>query len=102
MARFKIGDRVRLVKIDGDCGLWNDKYVGEEGIVLEKDTDPYVNFDSGEDWGSENYLEPAEQPKKDESAPKTETQPMVVNISIGAELTNITIGGKRFRLVPEA
>lgn len=53
-------------------------------------------------WFPKGSLEPAEESKKEETTPKTETQPMVVNINIGSELTNITIGGKRFRLVPEA
>ena len=101
MAKFKVGDRVRVVKIDGYCRLWDEKYVGEEGIVEEEDTEPYVKFDNGTDWGCEDYLELVEESNKDENAPKTETPPMTVNISIGAELTHITIGGKRFRLVAE-
>lgn len=101
MAKFKVGDRVRVVKIDGYCRLWDEKYVGEEGIVESEDTIPCVMFDEEADWGSEDYLELVEEFKKEENAPKTETQPMVVNISIGAELTHIIIGGKRFRLVEE-
>lgn len=101
MAKFKVGDRVRLVEIDGDCGIWSEGYVGEEGVVEEEDTEPYVRFDDGTDWGSEDYLELVSESKKDEIAPKTETHPMTVNMTVTSELTHITIGGKRFRLVAE-
>ena len=102
MAKFKVGDRVRVIKVYGSCGSWCNDRVGKIGIVDDDDEIPSVSFEDGIiDWGSEDYLELAEEPKKDEIKPKTETQPMTVNISISAELTHITIGGKRFRLVAE-
>ena len=104
MAKFSIGARVRVDGRGGKEGGWEWKSINKIGTVVEVSHIPWVRFDDGfTDCGSEDYLELVEEPKKDESAPKTETQPMVVNvsISIGAELTHITIGGKRFRLVSE-
>lgn len=93
MAKFKIGDRVRVVEVNGSAGEWLTYYVGREGCVQEIDTMPWVIFDdNSRDWGCEDYLELVE-PKKHENNQLTE--------SISAELTHITIGGKRFRLVAE-
>lgn len=93
MAKFKIGDRVRVVEVKGEYGAWFRRSVGEIGTVAEDDVMPYVNFDNGEkDYGEEEYLkliEPA-NPKIDP-----------LTISTSDELTHITIGGKRFRLVAE-
>ena len=102
MARFSIGARVRVDGRDEEeCG-WELKSINKIGTVMEVSHIPWVRFDDGfTDCGREDYLELVEEPKKDESAPKTEAQPLTVNINIGAELTHITIGGKRFRLVPE-
>lgn len=97
MARFKVGDRVRVVSRDGYRGYWGERNVGKVGLVMEVSCNPWVCFIDGvQDYGSEECLELA----TDEEY-KTETQSLTVNISIGAELTHITIGGKRFRLVPE-
>ena len=102
MAKFKVGDRVRIIEFDCDEGGWCRRSINKIGTVTEESCCPWVRFDDGfTDCGSEIYLYPVEEPKKDEGAPKTETQPLTVNVSIGAELTHITIGGKRFRLVPE-
>ena len=103
MAKFKIVDRVRVVRrFDGYFGCWMREFVGKIGTVENVSESPWVYFDNGgRDYGSEEYLMLLEHAKKDDSAPKTETQPMIVNINIGAELTHITMGGKRFRLVPE-
>jgi len=96
MAKFKIGDRVRVVEVDGDYGCWLSRFVGKEGVVVEDDDPPNVKFDCGEtDWGSEDYLELVEPAKP--ANPKIDS----LTISVSAELTHITIGGKRFRLVPE-
>ena len=63
---------------------------------------PWCIRENGEGWPLYSYqLKLVEESKKDKPTPNPETQPMVVNISIGAELTNITIGGKRFRLAAE-
>lgn len=102
MAKFKVGYRVRVIKVDGRCGSWCNDRVGKIGIVDDDDEIPSVSFEDGIiDWGGEDYLELVEESKKDEIAPKTEMQPMTVNITVTTELTHITIGGKRFRLVPE-
>ena len=99
MARFKIGDLVRVVSRNGYRGYWGERNVGKVGLVMEVSCNPWVCFIDGvQDYGSEECLELV----TDEITPKTETHPMAVNVSIGAELTHITIGGKRFRLVPEA
>lgn len=93
MAKFKIGDRVRVVGIDENHGSWFNRVVGEIGTVTEDDVMPIVNFDNGErDYGEEKYLELVESEK-----PKINP----LTISTSAELTHITIGGKRFRLVQE-
>ena len=87
MAKFKVGDRVRLVGIDGCFGFWDESYAGKKGVVEEEDTEPYVRFDDGTDRGSERYLE------------RVDTSDLTITVT--AELTHITIGGKRFRLVAE-
>ena len=99
---FKKGDRIRVLVDNADTA---EVSKGDEFIVKR------VNPEGEEDWvevtGRDGWwlsfenIELVEQVKKDEITPKTETQPMAVNINIGAELTNITIGGKRFRLVSE-
>ena len=98
MPRFKIGDFVRVVSRDGYRGYWAEKSIGKVGVVTEVSCNPWVAFGDGvQDYGSEECLEMVSVEEY-----KTETQPMTVNINIGAELTHVTIGGKRFRLVPEA
>ena len=97
MARFRVGDWVRVVSRGAYCGYWNKKNIGKIGMVEESSSYPWVNFGNGvQDSGSEECLELVADKEY-----KSETHPMIVNISIGAELTNITIGGKRFRLVAE-
>lgn len=98
MARFKIGDMVRVVSRDGYRGYWGERSVGKVGLVTEVSCNPWVCFvDGDQDYGSEECLELV----TDEITPKTETQLLTVSVSISAELTHITIGGKRFRLIPE-
>lgn len=93
MAKFKIGDRVRVVKVDGKTGAWEYSSIGKEGVVMDEYHRPDVMFDDGgKDWGSEDNLEPV-GPKIPKNNPLT--------TSLSDELTHITIGGKRFRLVAE-
>lgn len=100
MAKFKIGDRVRVIKVVGSCGSWCNDRVGKIGIVDDDDEIPSVSFEDGIiDWGGEDYLELVEESKKDKIAPKTETSDLTITVT--TELTHITIGGKRFRLVAE-
>lgn len=98
MARFKIGDWVRVVSRDGYRGYWGERSIGKVGLVTEVSCNPWVCFVDGvQDYGSEECLDLVTDKEY-----KSETLPMIVNISIGAELTHITIGGNRFRLVAEA
>lgn len=99
---FKKGDKAVVISVDCD-DIGEGIRVGETVIIIEDDNlMPNCIRENGKVWPFyASQLEPAEQPKKDEITPKTETQPLTVNISIGAELTHITIGGKCFRLVSE-
>ena len=99
---FKNGDKAVVAFVD--CHDIDEGIRAGETVIIAEDNDPmpWCIRENGELYPLYSYqLNPVENCKKDESAPKTETQPVPVNISIGAELTHITIGGKRFRLVPE-
>lgn len=89
MAKFKVGDRVRLVaNSDGCVGSWEKDLIGCVGYVDEVSEDPWVNFENGKgDCGGEEYLDSV-----DASTSTT---------TVAAGLTDITIGGKRFRLVAD-
>lgn len=99
---FKSGDKAVVTSVDRD-DMDEGIHVGDTVIISEDNNPiPWCIRENGKGWPLYSYqLELAEESKKDERSPKEETQPMIVNISIGAELTHITIGGKRFRLVAE-
>jgi len=99
---FKKGDKAVVISVDRS-DISEGIRVGETVIITDGNSILHRCIrENGDVWPFYGYqLELAEAPKKYKSTPKTETQPMAVNISIGAELTNITIGGKRFRLVSE-
>lgn len=83
MPKFNIGDRVRVVEIDGKSGGWLRSVCWKTGTVQDHNTIPDVLFDNGDtDCGDEEYLELA---REETSAP-----------------SHIEINGKRYRLVEEA
>lgn len=97
---FKIGDKAVVAFVD--CHDIDEGIRVGETVIITEDNDlmPWCIRANGEWYPLYAYqLELAKHHKKDET--KTETQPMTANISIGAEVTHITIGGKRFRLVSE-
>ena len=107
MAKFKIGDRVKVVAnkypVDNE-----DEYffggrighsfnIGEVGVVVEYDDgdscQPYeIEVEGTIQWVADTDIE-TQEPKNPKIDPLT--------ISMSTELTHITIGGKRFRLVTE-
>lgn len=102
MTKFKIGDKAVVTFVDHkdiDEGI----RVGDTVIISEANTATnWCIRENGELYPLyDSQLELVEEPKKEENAPKTGIQPMVVNITVTPTLTHITIGGKRFRLVAE-
>lgn len=79
MPRFKIGDRVRVVRPGGS---WLGVYLGAVGTIWDECVYPWIDFDDGtRDCGSEECLELVSE--------ETHTP------------SYIEINGKRYRLVEE-
>lgn len=99
---FKKGDKA-VVTFVGRPDMNQGIHIGDTVIIAEDNNPiPWCIRENGMKWPFNYYqLVLVEESKKEENAPKTETQPMTVNISISAELTHILTGGKRFRLVAE-
>lgn len=99
---FKKGDKAVVTYVDSE-DIEEGIHVGDVVIINEDNNLMLWCIRANGKWYPlyAYQLELEKHHKKDKTTPKTETQPMTVNVSIGAELTHITIGGKRFRLVPE-
>lgn len=99
---FKKGDKAIVTSVDRD-DMNVGVRVGDTVFICEDNNPmPWCIRENGKRWPLYAYqLELAEESKKDERVPKAETQPMVVNISIGVEPTHITRSGMRFHLVAE-
>ena len=86
-AKFKVGDRVRLISYDGAGGASQDgggPKIGDEGVidVLENDDDMRVEFDrtprfGGSWWLSASCIEPAYMPAESEEAMAEKTKAAV-------------------------
>lgn len=103
MHKFKIGDRVKLVGIDGWCGMWETTSRGKNGVIQDYSEMPWVKFDNGEvDCGPEKYLELVEEEKPMTKETEFKAGDIVINVSdsdsyltMGKEytLTNVSEGG---------
>ena len=108
MPKFKIGDRVKLVGINGYYGIWETTSRSKTGVIQDYSKVPWVLFDDGdEDCGSEEYLELVEEEKPMTKETKFKAGDVVVNVSdydtyltVGKEytLTHVSSGGSLYFL----
>lgn len=92
MPRFKIGDKVKLVGINGSYGSWEDSSRGRTGIILTYSQVPWIKFvDGGFDCGSEDFLELVEEEKPMTKETEFKAGDVVINVSDDHE-KGISIG----------